>query len=211
MVMRRVGVGVAALLAAVLTASCAAGQHAATSEEVPAVDASHGILGPIYLENVAIHAPHGPASYKTGQDVVLQAVIVNNGHHPDTLTGITTTAFTGWGVFTQSQATVVTTADQASGQTGTVTPPKGATTQVIDPDSSVALGLTDVGADGTSSSPSTILLLKLAKASAPLFPAAQIKITFTFANAGAKTLTVPVQLSANPNHATVPPLPTSSG
>jgi hypothetical protein len=180
-----------------LATACAAGQHAATSEEVPAIDGTHGILGPMYLENVAIHAPAGKAaSYPAGANVVLQAVIVNNGHHPDTLTSVTTSAFASWNIVSK----------KSSGDAGG----PADTAQIIQPGSAVSLGLTNVGDSGTGTSPSSIMLVKLAKTAAPLFPAAQLKITFTFAHAGSKTLTVPVQLSVNPPHQTVAPLPTNS-
>jgi hypothetical protein len=220
MVKRRIGLALIAACAAVLATSCAAGQHAATAQEQPSVDGSHGSLGSIKLLNVAIHAPNGPASFVAGEDAELQVVIVNTGHKPVTLIDVSANEFESWGIFRQSQANVVETADQtaaiesasasaapSSAASTSSAPAKvdtGSKSRTIQPGRSLSLGLRDVGVDGNQPSPDTIVLLQLAKTGAPLFPASSINITFAFSKRGSTTLSVPVQLSAVPNSATLP-------
>lgn len=88
---RRVAVSLLAC-AALLTSACAAGQHAQTAEQTPAMDAAGGAIGTIQLHAVAIAAPPNGPSYSSGQDAVLDLVIVNTGTSDDTLTGISTSA-----------------------------------------------------------------------------------------------------------------------
>jgi len=58
----------AAVGVAVLSAACAAGQHAATADEKPTLDGTQGHVGKIQLEGVAFRAPSG-TSYAAGSTV----------------------------------------------------------------------------------------------------------------------------------------------
>src|SRR3981081_533144 len=76
-----------ALAATVLLSGCAAGQHAATVEEVPTADGVSADNGNIGIRDTAIAAP-GSGSYGVGKNAPLQLVIVNNGAKDDQLTAV---------------------------------------------------------------------------------------------------------------------------
>lgn len=177
-----------ALSAAFLTAACAAGQQAQTANEKPSLDGTQGSVGSLQLEGVALHTPVGK-SYAVGSSVPVSIYIANNGQSADTLTNVTSTAFSGWDIVS-TPSLQVSTAPGAAAATGT---PKA-----IGAGAAVGLGLTNL-TDNTGS-PETLVLTGLAKKSAPLYPGTAVKITFTFAKAGTTTLTVPVQVSKNPSH-----------
>ncbi|MEP7019985.1 MAG: hypothetical protein ABI808_05000 [Pseudonocardiales bacterium] len=221
---RRIGIGLVAVCAALLTSACAAGQQAQTGKIVPAVDATNGTIGDLQLYNVAIHSPNGP-SYQAGDAAELQLVIVNVGHAADTLTNISSPAASGYQVFataaeasaaaspsassspsdTASGSTSASGSGSASGSTSasgssSAAAPTPPTALQIPPDESLRLSIT---------SDTAVLLVKLSKA---LFPGTSVPITFTFASAGSVTLTVPVQITLSGGSAglTIPP-PSSSG
>jgi copper(I)-binding protein len=189
-------VALVALSAAVLTAACAVGQDAQTANELPSVDATSGSVGSIQLEDVALHTPDS-ASYPAGSNVPMSVYIVNNGEQPDTLTSVTSTAFTGWDV-------VATPAVQVSPAAGATSAPASGSPQQIGAGAAVDFGLTGL-TDNDTGSANTLVMMSLASKSAPLFPGTAIKITFTFAKAGQTTLTVPVQVSTKPNTQTLSP------
>jgi copper(I)-binding protein len=202
-----------ALSAAVLTAACAAGQHAQTAEEKPTIDGTQGSVGAIQLESVALHTPPN-SSYPAGASVPMSVYIANTGNTADTLTNVTSTAFTGWGVVASSSGQ--TSSAAASPATSAAGSAPG-TPQRIGAGGALSLGLQKLTSNGTGS-PQTLVLQGLASKSAPLYPGSAVKITFTFAKAGQTTLTVPVQLSVTPNQQTLapgtsppPPSPTPSG
>lgn len=182
---RRLGVALAGVL---LTASCAAGQHAQTADVVPAIDGTHGQVGDLLLEGVAIHAPSG-SSYAKGGNAQLAITVVNGGASPDTLVNVTSPSFTSWGIVDNAQASSV---SQSGG---------AATGLTIQPHSAERLGLAALGASATLS-PRTLVLEQLK--SGPLYPGADVDVTFRFANAGSTTLHVPVQITASPNTASLP-------
>lgn len=187
---RRLAIVLAGVIGAVLvTASCAAGQHAQTAQVVPAIDGTHGQLGNMYLEGVALHAPTGP-SYAAGSNVQLAITLVNAGSNADTLLDVTSADFTGWSIVDNAQAASV---SQTSGDTGLP----------IEPHAAQRLGLADLGASAALS-PRTLVLEDLSSKVAPLFPGTTVDVTFRFANAGTTTLHVPVQLTATPNSASLP-------
>jgi copper(I)-binding protein len=95
---RRIGIGLVAVCAMLLTSACAAGQQAQTAEVVPAVDATSGSIGDLQLADVAIKPPDGP-SYRSGDAAGLQFVVANNGHAADTLQSVSSPAASGYQVF----------------------------------------------------------------------------------------------------------------
>jgi copper(I)-binding protein len=185
---RRAGVALAAVL---LSASCAAGQHAQTLDVVPAIDGTYGKVGGMTLDGVAIPAP-SESSYAAGANVPLALTLVNSSNSADTLVNVTGSDFTGWGV--------VDNADAAS-----VTASSGADTGLtVAPHSAQRLSLVTQGAS-SDASPRTLVLMGLSDKAAPLYPGSSVDLTFRFANAGTTTLHVPVQLTSAPNSASVPP------
>lgn len=102
---RSIAIGLVAVCATLLTSACAAGQHAQSANVVPAIDATSGSIGTILLRNVAIKPPPDGPSYAANAPAQLQFVIVNVGRGPDTLTGVTSPAASGFQVFaTQAEA-----------------------------------------------------------------------------------------------------------
>jgi len=215
---RRIGIGLLAVCAALLTSACAAGQQAQTGEIVPAVDATSGAIGDLRLHDVAIHSPDGP-SYQAGDAAELQLVIVNVGHVADTLTNISSPAASGYQVFaTTAEASAAVSpsassspSDTASGSSSasgsgsasgssSAAAPSPPTSLQVPPDEALRLSIT---------TDTAVLLVKLTKV---LFPGTTVPITFTFAGAGSVTLTVPVQITLSGGSAglTIPP-PSSSG
>ena len=195
--------GAAALAAAAIgLTACGAGQHAATAIDKPAIAGTGGSIGSIKLLNVSVQAPNisgrptGDKFYAAGDNAPLTLTMVNSGHNADTLTSVTSTAFSTWGIVSTPLVTVA--------SSGT-----GSTSQVIAPQTSVALGLTDLGV-GNGSSPNTLVMGGLKGAN--LYPGSVVPITFTFANSGSVTLQVPVDLTGSPTTGSVaPPAGDTSG
>lgn len=212
---RRVGIGLVAAGASLLTASCATGQQAATANETPAIDGTTGLIGSIHLAAVAVKAP--PVScYLPGSDAALTFVIVNSGHDDATLSDVSSPRFKSSVVAaSHDDATAYT---KAEAGTGSCTPvaggssssalvvppsqplPSAAGPQRIAAGESLQLGISDTGTD-TSANPVVVLR---GLTGAPLYAGESIRVTFTFAAAGSLTLTVPVQLSVTPNNSTIP-------
>ena len=188
----RLRVALVALSTAVLTAACAAGQQAQTANERPTLDGTQATIGKISLGGVALHAPTDN-SYPAGSTVAMSIHIVNNGQRPDTLTNVSSPAFGGWDV-------VSTPSVQTSGTTGS----GGGSPQKIGPQAAISLGLGDLTSNGTGSA-TTLVLTGLKSKSAPLYPGTAVKITFTFAKAGSKTLVVPVQITKGTSGQTLRP------
>lgn len=199
-------VALVAVGATIVTAACAAGQHAITAEERPSIDGTQGTVGPISLNGVALRAPNGAQSYPAGASVPLKISIANNGNSADSLTSITSPSFTGWGIVASAHVSSVPTSPTATPATSpTASPTAGpsippAKPQTIQPGGALRFGFMNLTPSGAQS-PKTILLKGLRSV---LFPADSIKITFTFAKAGSTTLTVPVQLLESPSRQTVP-------
>jgi copper(I)-binding protein len=185
--------------AALLTSACGAGQIAATAQEKPSLDGTYGRVGNIRIEGVAFRTPSGP-SYATGASVPLIAYIVNNGESADKLVKVSSPAFTGgWNV--------VSTPSLLAGPSGAPSPtaasqPTNGQPQTIGAGSAVGFGLENLSPSGAGS-PESLVLLGY-KGPNPLFPGTTEKVTFTFANAGQTTLTVPVQIGSAPSGQTVP-------
>lgn len=182
----------AAVGATVLTAACAAGQHAQTAEEKPSLDGTQGSVGSMLLNGVALHAPSG-TNYSAGDDVALTVYITNNGSASDSLTDVSSPAFSsGWAVVPTKQL--------SSGAPAGGSSPSP---QTIAAGSAVGYGLENLTPGAGSTSKNAIVLLHLAKPP-KLYPGMSVPITFTFAKAGKATLTVPVELTDKPGMQSVP-------
>jgi copper(I)-binding protein len=187
LIARRAGIAFAAVL---LSASCAAGQHAQTLDVVPALDGTYGAVGNMRLDGVAIPTP-SDSTYSAGANVPLALTLVNGGNSPDTLVNVTSSDFTGWGIVDNADA-------------GSASASSGADTGLtVAPNSAQRLSLVTQGGS-SDASPRTLVLMGLAADAAPLHPGGTIDLTFRFANAGTTTLHVPVQLAPAPNGATLP-------
>ena len=228
-ILRRIAMGLAAAGAALLTASCAAGQFAASANETPAIDGVNGAAGSISLRAVAIVTPKF-ACYLPGADVELTMIIVNNGHNPDALTGVSSPMFSSSALLTNgADAGQYVDAEKGSGScapasSGAGSPSSGASAAApssaapsasasgasalpsgapsLDVPANLAVQVNVAGTGADNSAQPVVVLRGLT--GQPLWPAAQVPVTFSFANAGPTTLSVPVQLSVTPNDATVP-------
>jgi copper(I)-binding protein len=189
----------AAVGVAVLCAACAAGQHAATAGEKPTLDGTQGQIGKIQLEGVAFRSPSG-TSYAPGSTVPLAAYIVNNGQTADKLVKVSSTDFPGgWDVVSTPSALA---GPSGAASVGPATGTTNGAPQEIGSGLAVGFGLQNLSPSGAGS-PESLVLLGF-KGPDPLFPGMSVKVTFTFADAGETTLTVPVELTNAPNGQTVP-------
>jgi copper(I)-binding protein len=114
-VKRRIGIGLVAVCATLLTSACATGQQAQTANEVPAVDATMGDVGSMQLRNVAIKPPPNGRSYGPNDPAELQLVIVNTGRQTDTLTSVSTPAAAGFHVYASESEASAAAAPNTSG------------------------------------------------------------------------------------------------
>ena len=200
---------------ALVATGCAAGQQAQTARDTPAIDGVSTTLGKISLSGVSVAAPSNGPSYPVGAMASLQFSVVNTGTSDDELTNVTTSAAAGVGPAPTATATdtatdtaTVTATDTATGNASasasatTSTAPAPFDPVQLAPNVRVAYGLTP-----------TDPVIVLSGLTAPLYGGNTIRVTFTFANAGTITLTVPVQLtsSTSPTGLVVPEASTSAG
>ena len=217
---RRTGIGLLAVCATLLTASCATGQHAASAEETPAIDGTGGSVGSIQLHAVAITAPDGPCVLP-GSDAALTFVLVNTGRQSDSLAGVSSPRFTSSAAVATSDdlaeyaktdvgaGSCTDTSASATAPSDTSSLPAGAGEQTVPPGQSLPLGVYDAGTNAPGVPTQPIILLRGLK-DGPLFPGESIPVTFQFASAGSVTLQVPVQLSVAPNNSVVPSVTSSA-
>lgn len=198
--MRRVGIGLA-IIAALLTAGCAAGQQAQTAAAKTTLDGTNADLGPIKLRGLVIEAPSGAeTSYAPGTAALVKLVIVNTGDLEDRLTSITSPAFKDWGAYASpTEAGAVASAATAL--------PTGSTSPLPTAQKSIAVAPGSRVSWGTPEATGALLLLQATK---QLHPASTVPVTFTFANAGSVTVATPVSLSSAPPTAVIPAPSTSS-
>jgi copper(I)-binding protein len=223
---RRVTGAVAALGAVLLTASCAAGQNAATSQDKPAIDGSYASVRGMDLRGVAVLTPPaGSTAYLLGQDAPLTMVIINNGTSTDTLMSISSSVASGFQVVNGNMLALpsatdivpVPAATSGSGSSSTSgspstssssasASPSASTAATPQPPATVQIPAGGSVSFGLSNSTQSLFLTSLRSA---VYSAATISLTVTFQNAGSVTFEVPVQLSAAPNSSTIP-LPSGS-
>lgn len=200
--MRRVGIAAALAVAALGVSACGVGQNAATATDKPAIAGTGGRVGTVELQDVAIQAPNvssrptGTKFYATGDNAPLTISLLNIGHTADTLTSVTSAAFSSWSIV----------------NTAALTQPinGGATSQTLLPNQRVSLGLTDLGV-GIGSSDQTLVLRGVTASTKTIYPGSTIDVTFTFATAGTITLHVPVELSNTPTTGSIAPISGDSG
>ncbi len=166
----RAGLMVCGLIAATALAGCGAGQISQTATQEPAVNGTSGTVNNITLRNVHIQAVETGDAVEPGQDVDLMLVASNLS--PDTadkLVGITSDV-----------GTVTITGDTSVPASGTliVGTPDGVT-----PLSSV---------EGADAADASVTLTK------PISNGLTYNFTFTFAEAGETTLSVPISAGNAP-------------
>jgi copper(I)-binding protein len=195
--MRRAAVGVLAA-AGLLTAGCTAGQQAQTASEKPTLDGVQSSVGSLLLRGLAVQAPVGSHYYQTTSNALVTVVIANSGSKADTLTGVSSPAFGGWSVYPLSAVKALQPGGLPQLQPGTA----GSTaTAVPGGRKSVPIG---AGASASFGVPSATGALVLTNAKKTSYPGSTIPITFTFADAGSKTVQVPIQITARPQESIVP-------
>jgi copper(I)-binding protein len=219
---RTLGIAALAVAALVGLAGCAAGQHAQTAEETPAIDGTFTQIGLISVQAAAVVAPD--KSWSKGSSAPLQLVLINSGLQNDALTGITTDAASSVAFF--HNGIVVT--SSASGSTTSSTESSAAATTATTGTSGASSGASS-SSSGTPSAPTSspitlpveptidsisiapgervsigmaaadqaIVLQNLTR---DLFPADSLHLTFTFQHAGTGTLAIPVHLGQAPSN-----------
>jgi copper(I)-binding protein len=189
---------------ALLLTSCAGGRHAQTTNQTPAIDGSNGHTGALQLHIVAIRAPaDGTTFYTAGSNAGMNLAIVNTGTTADILTGISTAAATGWGVFGSDVVVpIAAVTDSAAGgaasSTGAATLPAPITSVAIPAENSISFGV-----------PAATRVLLLLGLTNVLHTGNSVPVTFTFKNAAPVTIPVPVQIARTPAGSTVPPVSAS--
>lgn len=201
---RRFAVGLVVLCAALATSACAAGRHAHTAEETPAVDAAGTSVGQLRIQGIAVAAPTGP-SYASGGSAELLFIVANNGQQADTLTAVTSSAAGGAGVGAGAPSASMSNPAGGSGTAsgsaaGSTSRSASASSSVSSSGSAAASAFTpvEIPAGGRRSfglGDTADYHLTLTGLTQPLFGGMSIQVTFTFAHAGSTTVTVPVQIA----------------
>jgi copper(I)-binding protein len=194
---RRVGAGIAvAVTSAVLLTGCAAGQHAATVQQIPAVDGVTANSGTLGIRVAGVAAPTG-SYYLAGTDARLQLILVNDGRTDDKLVSVTTDAAKA--VLLSPSGARVSESSASASPTGSATPASPAPLPSSEPITVPAGRTVQVGYSAAGAS---IILIGLTK---DLYPAQTIPITFTFASGAQITTNISVKLSEGEK--SVPTLP----
>lgn len=156
---------------------CAAGQQAATSNEFSVVDGVSADIGTIGLRDAGVTQPATVAGYAAKGMATLSMAIVNSGPAADQLDAVSTTAATS--------VSLKPAAPSSSSPTQSAVPSApGATAAISIP----PRGLVRVGA-ATDNAKITLRGL-----TAPLVSGQTISVTFTFRQAGTKTVQLAVKL-----------------
>lgn len=196
---RRVATGFAvALTGALVLTGCAAGQRAQTANEHSVVDGGTADVGQIGIRNAGLAAPAAVAGYQAGEGASLVAAIVNNGTSADVLVSVTSAAATSVQMGTAAPAATTgppspsapssgsaSTSGSAS-SSASASPSPGATPQ-SQPIPLPARTLVQIGGEHAST-------VELAGLKAGLVPGQSVAVTFTFRDAGAVTVQLPVKL-----------------
>jgi copper(I)-binding protein len=216
---RRLGpVAASAALGLALLTGCAAGQHAQTIEQTPAIDGVQAQAGSIAVRAAGIAAPESGTSYAKGSDAELRMVLVNQGGQPDKLVSVSSPAATGAELGAGSGAGSDASASPSASDTGSAaasaSPSASSTSSASASDSSSASSSgSAAGAPldlpprqsvqiGISDGDATARLTGL---NTELFSAQPIPVTLTFASGASVTVTMAVQLTSE-----APPAPTVS-
>lgn len=216
---RRIGIGLLAISATVLT-SCAAGKYAGTANQTPAVDGLAKVnVGNMQLRGVAVLTPPDGPSYVEGSNARVTLQIVNVGASADTLTSVTSPVASGYTITSidavtgsgsasssasssesaSTSSSASASSPSSSGASGSSVP-AGASSIAIPPGQSVGFD-----------TPDSDKVLVLTGLKAKVYPGTSIQMTFTFAKAGALTVTVPVQLNPDAPASTIPALSGAEG
>lgn len=171
----------AVLLCGPVLAACAAGRDAQTALVETVSDAANTNVGQLQVRNVRLATPE-TSLYGTGANVPLYLTVANRSGSADSLTDVTSDDAT---------SVVVMPADAGGGATGTPGANAGAGQPTPASGGSLPLPV-PTGSALTLGAASAHLVLQGIKH--PLRPGQSVRVTFTFADAGSTTLTVPVQL-----------------
>jgi hypothetical protein len=175
---RRAVVGLA-VVAALSTAACGAGQVAETADEKPTLDGTNADIGKIALRGLALEAPSG-TSFSANSDPGIKVVLVNTGSKADQLVKVSSPVATTWANYASRE-------DSYSGA-GDATSP-------------VSIGPGQRTSYGT---PEATGVLELKRTTKVIYPGTNVAITFTFATAGSVTVQVPVAQSSDPGSSVIP-------
>jgi len=218
---RVLGVGGLALAAALVLAGCGAGQIAQTAGQEPAVNGAYAQAGPLAIRDAALQFPSNGQAYTAGSSAALMLTIVNETGQDDELLGVSSDAATGAviqgsKIVVARNSLVVTPSKQAGGAASVTSTPSSPASSTSS--SSPATTSSSSGAPTSSSSTSTatstatststptsapattssapvvvgqasIVLQGLKQ---PVWPGQNIRVTFTFRDAGSVTVDLPI-------------------
>jgi hypothetical protein len=182
-----------AVVAALLTTACAAGQHALTSEERKSANGVNADVGSIHIRGLLIEPPLGP-SYGKGDNAQVKLVIVNVGHSDDLFTSISSPAFADWGVFSSTAQ---------AGQVLHPQPVSSTSAPLPSPGRQVLIPAGGRKSWGVPEATGALLVLGFSN---DFWPGTTMPMTLQFAKAGSITVQVPIALSASPNTSPIPEL-----
>lgn len=213
---RRLAPAVAsAALGLALLTGCAAGQHAQTVEQTPAIDGVQAQAGSIAIRAAGIAAPESGTSYAKGSDAELRMVLVNQGAQPDKLVSVSSPAATG----SQLSAGSGSSGSGSSGSGSADASPSASDTASASPSASAGDSASASASGAAGGTPLDLpprqplrigisdgdATVKLTGLKTELFSAQPIPVTLNFASGTSVTVTMAVQLTSE-----APPAPTVS-
>ena len=161
--------------------SCAAGQQAQTTKVYSSIDGINANIGAMALRDVGISAPPSLSGYAAKGTAALTMAIANQGPGADQLTSVSSPAATSVKITPPAGGAAPAASSAPAGGT-----PAGGTIIAVPPQ-----GLVQVGSGQGSAR------IALSGLTAPLISGQVIAVTFTFRNAGTKTIQLPVRLPAD--------------
>ena len=212
--------------AAILVSGCSAGQITQTDTQVPAVNGSSGTIKQIAVRDAQLAFPTAKRSYGRGDSAAVIVTIANSGEASDKLTGVSSPQFGSGQIIGDSNipgfhaiaasATAVTPQPSTTSASAPTTSTSSTSTSTTGT-STTGTSTTGTSTTGTSTTgTSTSTSATTTSASAPelpigtiriqlvglnvdkILPGQTVQVTFTFANAGDLTLTLPIAADKSP-------------
>ncbi|QUQ69615.1 hypothetical protein [Kutzneria sp. CA-103260] len=194
--------------AAILVSGCSAGQITQTDTQVPAINGSMGTVKQIAVRDAQLAFPTAKRFYGRGDNAAVIVTIANSGQATDKLTGVSSPQFgsgqiigdatiPGFHAIAASAtavsplATTTATSAPATSTSSTGTSTSGSTST----STSTSASSTSTSATSTSAADlpvGTIRIQLVGLNVDKIQPGQTVQVTFTFANAGDLTLTLPI-------------------
>jgi copper(I)-binding protein len=222
---RVLGGGVLALAAALVLTGCGAGQIAQTAGQEPAVNGAYAQAGALAIRDAALQFPPNGEAYTAGSPASLMLTIVNETGQDDELLGVTSDAASGAVIqgskIIVSRNSLVVTPSKQTGATGgdaaSVTSTPSSPASPTSPATTSSGSGTSAPASSTTTTTSTSTSAPVTTSSAPVavgkasivlqglkqavWPGQNVRVTFTFRDAGSVTVDLPIASPSGDVHA----------